>query len=57
MCGNTREILETVSAETGVNWNESSMVEILAAYIDFQSDDATFEDFVRRRAQEENEEG
>lgn len=48
-----RTILESISEETGVSWNEDSMIEILCDYIDKQGSDDAFEDFVQRRADEE----
>jgi len=52
----TRSIMEDISAETGVCWNEDSMIEILCDYIDRQVSIDAFEDYVRRRAEEENAE-
>lgn len=48
-----RAIIEEVSETTGVDWNENSIIEILCEYIDNQMDDAAFEDFCKRRAEEE----
>jgi len=48
--------MEDISAETGVCWNEDSMIEILCDYIDRQVSIDAFEDYVRRRAEEENAE-
>jgi hypothetical protein len=49
----TRDILEEVLKETGVCWNENSMIEILCEYIDQQVCIDTFVDYIRRRAGEE----
>jgi hypothetical protein len=49
-----RDILEEHAASTG--WNVDSMLEIVCAYVDNQQSNDAFEDFVRRRAEEELEE-
>lgn len=51
-----RFIIEKISEETGVCWNEDSIIEILCDYIDNQNSTAAFEDYISRRAKEENEE-
>jgi len=51
-----RSILEDVSHETGVEWDQDSMLEIMSEYIDNQASLDAFEDFVRRKAEEENAE-
>ena len=48
-----RQIIEDLSDELGVNWNEDSIIEILCEYIDKQMSDDAFEDFVRQRAEGE----
>lgn len=47
-----RAILEEAAERTG--WNESSMLDIALAYIDNQDANDAFEDFVQRRAEEED---
>jgi len=51
----TREILEDVSDQTGVAWNEESMIAILCEYIDAPDSEDAFEDFLRERAKRELE--
>lgn len=48
--------IESISEETGVCWNESSIISILCDYIDNQQSFTAFEDYVRRRAEEELQE-
>lgn len=50
-------ILQRISDETGVAWDDESMLEILSDYIDNQGSDDVFEDFVRQRADQEQGEG
>ena len=49
-----KSILEEYARKTG--WNESSMLEILCAYVDDLGDDEDFEEYVSERAEEETAE-
>lgn len=51
----TRNVLETLSKESGCQWNEDSMIDILCTYIENQNDFHTFYDYVKQRAKEELE--
>jgi hypothetical protein len=53
--GEALEILHQVSEDTGVCWNEDSMLRILSDYISTGCKE-DFESWARNRAQEENEE-
>ena len=46
-------ILNTISDETDLEWNDWSKLAIMADYINKLGDPAGFEDYVRNRAQEE----
>jgi hypothetical protein len=45
--------LQDISEKSGSNWNDQSMLEIMAEYIDNQKSDDAFTDFVQARAAEE----
>ena len=47
--------LECASAKHRLNWNDRSLLEIAAQYIDNQASEAAFEEFVERIAKEESE--
>ena len=47
------QILQDISEKSGSNWNDQSMLEIMAEYIDNQKSDDAFTDFVQARAAEE----
>ena len=48
-----QSIIDLYATSTG--WNEDSIIDILCEYIDNQSSPEAFEDFVQRKAEEENE--
>jgi hypothetical protein len=50
-----RDIIEQIAHDTGVEWNEDSMIDILCDYIDNQDSMEAFEDYVQTRAEEELE--
>lgn len=50
-----RDIIEDISNETGVCWDENSLISILTDYIDNQKNSDAFEEYVARRAAEELE--